>query len=83
MAVQEKYDLQMKLEQKTSQEAWFNEEITHLRQQLADGQDNLRKTLETEKNTEISKLTRQVYCIMGALGLKVNGCGFHCKNLIT
>ena len=60
MADQEKYDLQMKLDQKTSMEDWFNEEITHLRQQLAVGQDNLRKTLENEKNTEIYKLTRQV-----------------------
>ena len=60
MAAQEKYDLQVKLDQKTSMEGWLNEEMTQLRKQLADGQDNLRKTLETEKNSEISKLTRQV-----------------------
>ena len=49
----------MKLDQKSSMEDWYNEEITHLKQQ-AEGHEDLKKTLETERHMETSKLTRQV-----------------------
>ena len=62
LAEQEKYELQMRLDAKLSMEEWYNEEITHLRNQQAEGHDNLRQTLESEKHMEVSKLTRQVDC---------------------
>ncbi|XP_060590958.1 protein Spindly-like [Ruditapes philippinarum] len=57
---QERYTIQVKLEQKASMEAWYNEEISHLKQQLADRQSNLRATLEADKLQEVSRLNRQI-----------------------
>lgn len=59
-AEQERHTLLGKLEQKSSMEAWYNEEIGYLKQQLAEGNDNLRETLETEKNMELGRLNRKV-----------------------
>lgn len=60
LAQQEKHTLQVKLDQKCSMEAWYNEEISHLKQQLADRQDSEREMLESEKQQEVSRLNRQV-----------------------
>jgi uncharacterized protein (DUF2344 family) len=61
---QERYTIQVKLEQKASMEAWYNEEISHLKQQLADRQSNLRATLEADKLQEVSRLNRQVIILL-------------------
>ena len=71
LAEQEKYELQMRLDAKLSMEEWYNEEITHLRNQQAEGHDNLRQTLESEKHMEVSKLTRQVHCFYYIGGISV------------
>ena len=60
MLEQEKHTIQVKLDQKASMEAWYNEEITHLKQQLADRQSNLRASLEADKLQEANRLNRQV-----------------------
>lgn len=52
--------MQLKIDQKSSMEAWYTEEISHLKQQLSDGYDNLKEALEAEKVQEVTKLTRQV-----------------------
>ncbi|XP_053409120.1 protein Spindly-like isoform X2 [Mercenaria mercenaria] len=57
---QERHTIQVKLEQKNSMEAWYNEEISHLKQQLADRNSNLQETLESEKQQEVNRLTRQI-----------------------
>lgn len=57
---QDRYRLQVKLEQKVSMENWYLEEISHLKQQLSEGQRNLRESLEADKQQEVSKLTRQI-----------------------
>ncbi|KAL4228526.1 Protein Spindly [Mactra antiquata] len=59
-AEQERYGIQLKLDQKTSMEEWYNEEISHLKQQLADGHNNLKESLEAERLQEVNKLNRQI-----------------------
>lgn len=49
-----------RLEQKVSMESWYTEEISYLKQQLAEKNDNLRESLETEKKMEVGKLNRKV-----------------------
>jgi len=50
----------MKLEQKCSMEKWYNEEIGHLKQEIADRQDHLKETMEMDNQMEVAKLNRQV-----------------------
>ena len=49
-----------KLEQKSSVEAWYKEEIGYLKKQMAEGNDDIRETMEAEKQMEVARLTRKV-----------------------
>jgi len=41
-------------------EAWYKEEIGYLKKQMAEGNDDIRETMEAEKQMEVARLTRKV-----------------------
>ncbi|XP_052805978.1 protein Spindly-like [Mya arenaria] len=57
---QETHCLQMKLEQKSSLERWYSEEVSSLKQQQTDRHELLQQSLETARQQEASKYMRQI-----------------------